>query len=65
MPPKLDRDSPTGRINVTAPELLIRRVEEWRASQRPVLTKAEAVRILVTEALDARERRRGVSEHDQ
>ena len=54
MPPKLDKDALTGRINVTAPKSLIQRLEKWRASHQPVLTNAEAVRILVSEALDAR-----------
>ncbi|TXN43562.1 hypothetical protein [Methylobacterium sp. WL7] len=32
------------------------RVERWRGVQMPVLTWSEAVRVLVDEALDARER---------
>ena len=51
MPPKLERDEKTGRINVTAPESFIRQVEEWRISQRPVLTMAKAVRVLIEKAL--------------
>ena len=53
---KLDENSPTGRVNVPASEAWIVRLDDWRAEQRPVLTKAEAVRQLVTEALDARAR---------
>ena len=30
MPRNLDKNSPTGWINVTAPEALVQRVEEWR-----------------------------------
>lgn len=46
----------TGRYQVAVPQAWIERLDEWRAQQRPVLTKAEAVRQLVTEALDAREK---------
>jgi hypothetical protein len=56
---KLDQTSPTGRVNVPAPKAWIERLDEWRAQQRPVLTKAEAVRQLVTEALDVREKAQG------
>lgn len=35
------------------------RVEAWRGTQMPVLTWSEAVRVLVDEALEARERANG------
>lgn len=53
MPPKLSDDEETGRINVTAPMSFVRAVEEWRIRQRPVLTMAKAVRVLVEQALEA------------
>jgi Arc/MetJ-type ribon-helix-helix transcriptional regulator len=34
-------------------------IEEWRATQRPIPSKGEAIRILVREALDANKRRIG------
>ena len=32
-------------------------IEEWRAAQRPIPSKGEAIRILVREALDAHKRK--------
>lgn len=52
VPPKLDKDSPSGRINVIATEALLKRIEEWRAKQRPIPNKSEAARLLVEWALD-------------
>jgi Arc/MetJ-type ribon-helix-helix transcriptional regulator len=34
-------------------------IEEWRATQRPIPSKGEAIRILVQEALDAHKRKAG------
>jgi Arc/MetJ-type ribon-helix-helix transcriptional regulator len=34
-------------------------LEEWRATQRPIPSKGEAIRILVREALDAHKRKSG------
>jgi Arc/MetJ-type ribon-helix-helix transcriptional regulator len=34
-------------------------IEEWRAMQRPIPSKGEAIRILVQEALDADKRKAG------
>lgn len=53
MPPRLDKDSPSGRINVIASEALLERIEEWRAKQRPIPNKSEAARLLIERALDA------------
>jgi Arc/MetJ-type ribon-helix-helix transcriptional regulator len=36
-------------------------IEEWRATQRPIPSKGEAIRILVREALDAHNRRKATS----
>ncbi|MBP29988.1 MAG: hypothetical protein CMH16_11855 [Methylobacterium sp.] len=59
VPPKLSKDSPSGRINVIATEELLQRVEEWRAKQRPIPNKSEAARMLIERALEAEEKRRG------
>lgn len=56
VPPKLDKDVPSGRINVIATETLLQRVEEWRATQRPIPNKSEAARMLIERALEAEER---------
>lgn len=53
MPPKLDKDVPSGRINVIASETLLQRVEEWRATQRPIPNKSEAARMLIERGLDS------------
>lgn len=57
VPPKLDKDSPSGRINVIATEALLRRIEEWRSQQRPIPNKSEAARMLIEQALEAEEKR--------
>ncbi|MGW8787119.1 hypothetical protein [Heyndrickxia sporothermodurans] len=59
VPPRLDKEAPSGRINVIATETLLQRIEEWRATQRPIPTKSEAARILIEKALDAEEKRGG------
>ena len=53
VPPKLDKDVPSGRINVIASETLLQRVEEWRATQRPIPNKSEAARMLIERGLDS------------
>ena len=58
MPPKLEKDAKSGRIIMIASEPLLDRVEEWRRQQPRIPTKSEAVRILVEQALDARERQK-------
>ena len=57
MPPRLDKDAPSGRINVVATDALLQHVEEWRARQRPIPNKSEAARQLIEWALDEMERR--------
>lgn len=56
MPPKLDVNGDTGRINVTAPEALLERVEQWRRQQPKIPNKALAARMLIEWALDEMER---------
>jgi hypothetical protein len=49
-------EAATERKQIVAAPRWVSRVEDWRASQRPVPSWGEAVRMLVDEALDARER---------
>lgn len=53
MPPKLDDNSPTERIQIVAPASWVERIEEWRRKQPRIPSKSEAIRILVDQALDA------------
>lgn len=59
VPPRLDKDAPSGRINVIATEPLLKRIEEWRAVQRPIPNKSEAARLLIEWALDRLEKSNG------
>jgi metal-responsive CopG/Arc/MetJ family transcriptional regulator len=59
VPPKLDKDAPSGRINVIASETLLKRIDEWRAAQRPIPNKSEAARVLIEQALEAEDKRKG------
>lgn len=52
MPPKLEDGILTKRIQIVAPATWEQRIEDWRAKQRPIPSKAEAIRILVDKALD-------------
>ena len=51
MPPKLDEDSPTERVQVVAPASWVQRIEEWRRKQPRIPSKSEAIRLLVDKAL--------------
>ena len=53
VPPRLSKDSPSGRINVIATEELLAEVEEWRSKQRPIPNKSEAARLLIERGLAA------------
>lgn len=54
VPPKLDKDSDTERFQLVAPASWFERIDEWRASQRPIPSKSEAIRLLVEKALAAK-----------
>lgn len=56
MPPKLEDGTPTERIQIVAPTTWVQRIEEWRAKQRPIPSKSEAIRVLVDRALEADDR---------
>lgn len=53
MPPKLEDGTPTERHQIVAPKTWGERIDEWRAKQRPIPSKSEAIRILVDQALAA------------
>ena len=53
VPPRLSKDSASGRINVIATEDLLAEVEEWRSKQRPIPNKSEAARMLIERGLAA------------
>ena len=53
MPPKLETGTPTKRLQLVVPESWEARVDEWRAKQRPIPNKSEAIRMLVDQALSA------------
>jgi hypothetical protein len=59
MPPKLDKDSKTERVQIVAPEKWIRRVEEWRRAQAKIPSRSDAIRRLVDIAMDAIEKKAG------
>ena len=64
MPPKLDKDAPSGRINVVASAALLDRLDEWRAHQRPIPNKSEAARMIMEIGLDAVEGRLPISRRE-
>lgn len=51
--PKLETGTETVRVQIVAPATFVERVDEWRAKVRPIPSRAEAIRILVDQALDA------------
>lgn len=57
MPPRLDKASDSERLQVVASEKLVARLEEWRAKQRPIPTRSEAIRVILETYLDEFEAR--------
>jgi hypothetical protein len=53
MPPKLDDDSPTERVQLVTTAAWMERLEAWRRKQPRIPSKSEAIRLLVDRALDA------------
>lgn len=64
VPPRLDKDAPSGRINIVVSEAFLERLEEWRATLRPIPTKSEAMRMLAEDALLEKERERAFMRAD-
>lgn len=58
MPPKLDRDSDTERLQIVAPRSWVKRIEEWRREQERIPSMAAAIRQLVEMGLEAWSQRR-------
>lgn len=52
MPPKLDSDSDTVRLQLVAPASWAARVDDWRRQQVAIPSRSEAIRALVEKALD-------------
>lgn len=59
VPPKLKKDVPTERVQIVAPTTLMQGVDEWRAQQRPIPGRSEAIRRLLGLALEAGKKGRG------
>ena len=57
MPPKLDDQSPTERVQLVTTASWMARVEEWRRKQPKIPSKSEAIRMLVDRALASEEGR--------
>lgn len=53
MPPRLDPDSVTARVQIVAPPPWIERVDTWRGKQKPIPSRSEAIRALVQRGLEA------------
>lgn len=53
MPPRLDEDSETERVQIVAPSSWVRRVEEWRRAQPKIPSRSDAIRQLVDAGLAA------------
>jgi hypothetical protein len=52
MPPRLDPDSPTEKVQILAPKTLWVRVDEWRRKHPDLPNRSEAIRLLLLLALD-------------
>lgn len=57
MPPKLDPDTETKRLNIVAPASWVRKVDEWRRLQPDLPNASEAIRRLVDAGLEREARR--------
>jgi hypothetical protein len=53
MPPRLEKGTATERVEMKVPATWLDRLDGWRGAQRPIPSRAEAIRILVDQALDA------------
>jgi hypothetical protein len=51
MPPKLDPDTETKRLNLVAPSSWVRKIDEWRRQQPDLPNISEAIRRLVDAGL--------------
>jgi hypothetical protein len=53
MPPKLDPDTETRRLNLVAPASWMRKIDDWRRQQPDLPNISEAIRRLVDAGLEA------------
>jgi hypothetical protein len=53
MPPKLDPDTETRRLNLVAPTSWVRKIDDWRRQQPDLPNISEAIRRLVDAGLEA------------
>ena len=53
MPSKLETGTETTKIHLAVPKTWVDKIDEWRAKQRPIPNKSEAIRVLVEHALEA------------
>lgn len=58
MPPKLDEDAATERVQIVAPTTWLQRIEEWRRAQPKIPSLSAAIRQLVDTGLDADRKKR-------
>jgi hypothetical protein len=53
LPPKLEEESATERIQIVATERWTKRVDDWRRKHPDMPNRSKAIRLLVELALDA------------
>ena len=51
MPPRLEPETPTDRVQIVAPRTWIAKIDEWRRQQPDIPNRSEAIRRLVEQAL--------------
>jgi len=51
MPPRLEPDTKTQKIQIFAPASWLARIDEWRRKQPSIPNRSEAIRLLVDRAL--------------
>lgn len=61
MPPRLDKDAPTERVQIVASASWLERIEEWRRAQARIPSLSAAIRHLIDLGLAAAEAEKGVA----
>jgi hypothetical protein len=62
MPPKIDDESPSVRLQVIVPASMVERLEEWRRRHRRIPSTSEAIRLFIERGLEEDEKKRGSCE---
>jgi hypothetical protein len=57
MPPKLDPETETRRLNLVAPASWVRKIDDWRRQQADLPNISEAIRRLVDAGLETTARK--------